>query len=535
MRLSATPVLVLATSVAALQNVQYGAFLPTATYSVANQLGFFTANGLNVTFNQVASSTDAFNSILSGQYDILTATVDNALNYRFNQNQKVTVLGQLDQGPDLVIASVPSITCLTQLRGKSIIVDSPLSGYSFLLQYVLAKAGLTLAKGDYTFTTVGGTSTRYANLLNGTLPDGSPVYATILTYPLTVQSQSLPAGQAPNILARVSDYIAPVTSSAFTIRESSLSDRAKSALLTRFIASMFAANRFLANPANARCSVKAIANQLGVGLDVARKEYASVTNRVSGEVSPGGDFTFNKQGLLNDVMVRSTFGGFSSLPAAFDFAQALWPGKGKLIDYSIRDAAVDAHPFCKHPDKRYPEGDNWTNHIKFEPCEATNRANRHQGRWDERNVCPQPAWVADIDGDSEQLDPFCPSCDNTYGPNNERMWAASLVCADFTTKLDQWEYAGGLDGATVQRIQADMDAALERHRLAAEQGPYNNSYWVLVEELQRYSARWDAFVAAKKRAEEQAAEDKRTEDAWELARVGNRVGEAVETSLYPAG
>ncbi|KAG8156949.1 hypothetical protein KVR01_013171 [Diaporthe batatas] len=341
MRLSATPILVLATPVAALQSVQYGAFLPTATYSVANQLGFFTANGLNVTFNQVASSTDAFTSILNGQYDILTATVDNALNYRFNQNQSITVLGQLDQGPDLVIASVPSITNLTQLRGKSIIVDSPLSGYSFLLQYVLAKAGMTLANGDFTFTTVGGTSTRYADLLNGTLPDGSPVYATILNYPFTVESQALPAGQAPNILARVSDYIAPITSSAFTIRESSLSDKAKSALLQRFIASMYAANRFLVNPANARCSVKAIANQLGVGLDVAWKEYVSVTNPVSGEVSPGGNFTFNEEGLLNDVMVRSTFGGFSSVPAGFDFTQALQPGKGKLIDYSIRDAAVD--------------------------------------------------------------------------------------------------------------------------------------------------------------------------------------------------
>lgn len=95
---------------------------------------------------------DAFNSILNGSYDILTATVDNALNYRFNQNQNVSVLGQLDQGPDLVIASVPSITNLSQLKGKDIIVDSPSSGYSFLIQYVLAKAGLTLANGDYSFT-----------------------------------------------------------------------------------------------------------------------------------------------------------------------------------------------------------------------------------------------------------------------------------------------------------------------------------------------------------------------------------------------
>lgn len=167
------------------------------------------------------------------------------------------------------------------------------------------------------------------------------MYATILNYPFTVESQALPAGQAPNILARVSDYIAPITSSAFTIRESSLADKVKSALLKRFIASMYAANRFLVNPANARCSVKAIAKQLGVSLDVARREYASVTNKVSGEVSPGGDFTFNEEGLLNDVMVRSTFGGFSSVSADFNFTEALQPGKGKLIDYSIRDAAVD--------------------------------------------------------------------------------------------------------------------------------------------------------------------------------------------------
>ncbi|KKY36998.1 putative pe_pgrs family protein [Diaporthe ampelina] len=302
MRLSAIPISLLATAGAALENVQYGAFTLTATYSVANQLGFFTANGLNVTFNQVTSSTDAFNSILNGQYDILTATVDNALNYRFNQNQNVTVIGQLDQGPDLAITSVPSITDLSQLEGKSIIVDSPSSGYSFLIQYILSKAGLTLAKGNYSFTAVGATNIRYADLLNGTLPNGTAVYATLLTYPFTVESQALPVGQTPNVLARVSDYIAPITSSAFTVRQSSLSDKAKSALLTRFLASMYAANQYLLNPANAECSVKAIATQLSVSLNVARQEYTSVTDPVSGEISPGGDFTFNEEGLLNDVM-----------------------------------------------------------------------------------------------------------------------------------------------------------------------------------------------------------------------------------------
>lgn len=102
--------------------------MKSATYSIADQFGFFTANGLNVVYNQVPNSTAAFTSILNGQYDILTATVDNALNYRFNQNQNITVLGQLDQGPDLVLASIPSITNVSELRGKPLIVNSPVRG-----------------------------------------------------------------------------------------------------------------------------------------------------------------------------------------------------------------------------------------------------------------------------------------------------------------------------------------------------------------------------------------------------------------------
>lgn len=166
------------------------------------------------------------------------------------------------------------------------------------------------------------------------------MYATILTYPFTVESQSLPAEEAPNVLARVSDYIAPITSSAFTVRQSSLSNQTETALLTRFLAAMYAANRFLLNPANANCSAKAIAKQLNVSLAVSRQEYASVTDWVSGEISPGGSFTFNEEGLLNDVLARSTFGGFSSLPDSFNFTEALQPGTGKLIDYSVRDAAL---------------------------------------------------------------------------------------------------------------------------------------------------------------------------------------------------
>ncbi|PNP46396.1 hypothetical protein TGAMA5MH_02432 [Trichoderma gamsii] len=335
--------LVLASVVAcsqALDTIQYGAFIATATYSVANQLGFFTENGLEIIYNQVPNSTAAFASILNGEYDVLTATVDNALNYRFNQNQNVTVIGQLDQGPDLVLASVPSITSVEQLKGKPIIVDSPVSGYAYLLQDVLSAYGLSLANGDYYFMTVGGTPQRYSALINEVLPNGTAVYATILTYPFTVEGEALPTGETPNVLARISEVVKPVTSSAFTIRESSLSNKTETALLTRFMTTMHAANKFLLNPKNKACSIQALSKQLGVSQAVATQEYASATNPVSGEISPPlNDFTVNQTGIMNDVVVRDKFGGFT-VPLGFNFTEALIPGTGKLIDYSVKKAAV---------------------------------------------------------------------------------------------------------------------------------------------------------------------------------------------------
>lgn len=135
----------------ALDAVKYGAFTQTATYSIANQLGLFEEVNLNVTYFQIPNSTFAYPNLLSGGYDVLTGTIDNVVNLRFNQNANLTVLGQLDAGPSIVIAAIPNITSVEQLRGKPIIVDSPVSGYAYVLRKVLSLYGLRLESGDYYF------------------------------------------------------------------------------------------------------------------------------------------------------------------------------------------------------------------------------------------------------------------------------------------------------------------------------------------------------------------------------------------------
>lgn len=139
------------TVVSALDTVTYGAFTQTATYSIANQSGAFTDVGLDVTFVPVPNSTYAYAQVSNGGYDILTGTIDNAVNLRFNSNSSVALIGQLDQGPDLTLASIPNMTSVDELRGKPLIVDSLVSGYAYLLRKILQSYGLLLENGDYYF------------------------------------------------------------------------------------------------------------------------------------------------------------------------------------------------------------------------------------------------------------------------------------------------------------------------------------------------------------------------------------------------
>ncbi|KUJ13651.1 uncharacterized protein LY89DRAFT_784538 [Mollisia scopiformis] len=331
------PLVLYAAAVSSTDIFNYGAFTQTATYSIANQLGFFAAYDLDVVYHQVPNSTAAYASVLSGEYDLLTGTIDNAVNLRFNSGKNLTVLGQFDQGPDLVLASIPTISNISQLVGKPLIVDSPVSGYAYLLRKILSSSGL--ASSEYFFQTVGGTNLRYADLISEGLPNGSAVYATIVTYPFTAYGEVLPVHQQPNILARVSSFENPVSSSAFTIAQSALDDYGQSDLLVRFISAMYAANLYLNHPRNRECSTKAIQIQLNITTPTAALEYLAATNLTSGEVSPDKKFTVSQVGLKNIIAVREEFGGFS-VPSDFDFVAATAPGPGKLIDYSVRDKAV---------------------------------------------------------------------------------------------------------------------------------------------------------------------------------------------------
>lgn len=242
----------------------------------------------------------------------------------------------------MVLATVPNITNILQLKGKPLMVDSATSGYAYALRKVLSLYGLRLESGDYTFQVVG--ALRYQLLVAGSLPNGEPVYGTIINGANTAEIESVPEASRPNILAYVSDFIQPYATTSFTVATPVLANATNVALITRLITAFYESSLFLANPENQNCSISAIATQLNVSTEVAASEYAIATSPINGETKwPGGNnFTVNRQGLLNVLDIRGQFGGFASNTSSFDFADAIVPGSGKFIDYTIKDMAVQA-------------------------------------------------------------------------------------------------------------------------------------------------------------------------------------------------
>ena len=113
---------------------------------------------------------------------------------------------------------------------------------------------------------------------------------------------------------------------------------------------MLEANIYLADPKKKACVVGAIAAQLNISRSIARAEYAAATDPETGEVSQE-NFEVSRQGLLNVLDLRAQFGGFAGVGAGFDFVDAITPGVGKLVDYTLRDRALAAVVKVKVPGK----------------------------------------------------------------------------------------------------------------------------------------------------------------------------------------
>ena len=109
---------------------------------------------------------------------------------------------------------------------------------------------------------------RYQYLLNGSTPDGTSAYATILTYFFTAEGLTVTPSSDMIFLARASALVNPFSSTTFTATTASVPNPRKSAIPTPSPTAVLEVNQYFADTKYYPCFIDAIATQLNVSASV---------------------------------------------------------------------------------------------------------------------------------------------------------------------------------------------------------------------------------------------------------------------------
>ncbi len=138
---------------------------------VAQDKGFFAANGLDVHLIPTPGSLAQMEGLIDGKFDIAMTAIDNLVAYMEGQGEAkteatpdiVAVMGS-DNG-FLSLLTAPGIRTFAALRGATLSVDAFTTGYAFVLRRMLKVQGLD--DGQYTLVKAGGFQQRFDGLVAG--------------------------------------------------------------------------------------------------------------------------------------------------------------------------------------------------------------------------------------------------------------------------------------------------------------------------------------------------------------------------------
>jgi len=184
--------------------LRLGYFSKSPILEVAQRDGLLEAQGLRVEAEAVSSSPAQFRSLVADEYDLVLTSPDNVAAYRFGtanplgEQIDVRIIRAVDGGLGLSVLGAEGVGNVDDLRGRTVAVDVPESGFAFALYHLLAERGLT-RDADYRIIALGATPRRAVALREGRCD------ATLLNGGATVAAEL--AGLVN--LGRISDVVRP--------------------------------------------------------------------------------------------------------------------------------------------------------------------------------------------------------------------------------------------------------------------------------------------------------------------------------------
>ncbi len=124
--------------------------------TIAEQLGYFKDEGLDVTIVDFAGGSRALQAVVGGSADVVSGAFEHTVNMQF-KGQPMRAFVLQGRAPMIVLGinpkTMPALKSVADLKGKKIGVTAPGSSTNVMVNFIIAKAGLK--PGDVSIVGVG--------------------------------------------------------------------------------------------------------------------------------------------------------------------------------------------------------------------------------------------------------------------------------------------------------------------------------------------------------------------------------------------
>jgi NitT/TauT family transport system substrate-binding protein len=136
--------------------------------TLAERLGYFKEQGLDLTINDFAGGAQSLQSLVGGSVDVVAGAYEHTIRMQA-KGQDIRAVIELGRFPGIVLAvkkdKAAQVKSFADLKGLKIGVTAPGSSTNFFVMYLMAKAGLK--PGDASYIRVGAGPTAVAAVKRG--------------------------------------------------------------------------------------------------------------------------------------------------------------------------------------------------------------------------------------------------------------------------------------------------------------------------------------------------------------------------------
>jgi ABC-type nitrate/sulfonate/bicarbonate transport system substrate-binding protein len=263
----------------------------------AQAIGAFDRRGLAVEVTPALSSDEQRSGLAQGRYVVAQGAADQAVAMVETAKADAAIVLGGDGGFNRLFVQ-PDIATLADLRGRTLAVDAPHTGWSFALYRILAQHGL--GAGDYALTAVGAPARRFEAMRRD-----RNVAAAVLNPPFSIHAQRTGLRDMGTVVAALGRYQGFVS---YAMRPWA---RANSETLVAYIAAYLDGLRWALEPANRLAAIALYAERLALPQDIAAEVHAAAVDPAEG-LMPGA--VLDVAGFATVLRLRADF--FGKAPSA---------------------------------------------------------------------------------------------------------------------------------------------------------------------------------------------------------------------------